>query len=170
MPCHHQHSVYTRQHKYSRPCSKTALRKKRMESLQTTSIPSDQEPSSVKHCKRGGWTTFSFIIGESFFSLIFLAKYLSHLLFSVNFTDIVYTGAVMGLTLAAGAWSSNLIVFLVNVMNIKSINASQINNIILGSYSLFPIAGAVIADSFFSSFHVVSVFASVSLLVSLCSL
>lgn len=76
----------------------------------------------------------------------------------------------MGLTLAAGSWSSNLIVFLVNVMNIKSINATQINNIILGSYSLFPIAGAVIADSFFSSFHVVSVFASVSLLVSLCSL
>ncbi|KAJ6767906.1 PROTEIN NRT1/ PTR FAMILY 2.6-RELATED [Salix koriyanagi] len=105
-----------------------------MESLQTTSVPSDQEPS-MKHCKRGGWTTFSFIIG-----------------------------AVMGLTLAAGSWSSNLIVFLVNVMNIKSINATQINNIILGSYSLFPIAGAVIADSFFSSFHVVSVFASVSLL------
>ncbi|KAG5239752.1 protein NRT1/ PTR FAMILY [Salix suchowensis] len=105
-----------------------------MESLQNTSVPSDQEPS-MKHCKRGGWTTFSFIIG-----------------------------AVMGLTLAAGSWSSNLIVFLVNVMNIKSINATQINNIILGSYSLFPIAGAVIADSFFSSFHVVSVFASVSLL------
>lgn len=75
----------------------------------------------------------------------------------------------MGLTLAAGAGSSNLIVFLVTVMNIKSINATQINNIILGCYSLFPIAGAVIADSFFSSFYVVSVFAFVSLLVSLCS-
>jgi hypothetical protein len=55
-------------------------------------------------------------------------------------------------------------------MNIKSINATQINNIIIGCYSLFPVAGAVIADSFFSSFYVVSVFAFVSLLVSLCSL
>lgn len=70
----------------------------------------------------------------------------------------------MGLTLAAGGGSANLIVFLVTVMNIKSINATQINNIIIGCYSLFPVAGAVIADSFFSSFYVVSVFAFVSLL------
>lgn len=76
----------------------------------------------------------------------------------------------MGLTLAAGGGSANLIVFLVTVMNIKSINATQINNIVIGCYSLFPVAGAVIADSFFSSFYVVSVFAFVSLLVSLCSL
>lgn len=44
-------------------------KKKRMEPLQTTSIQSDQAPS-MKHSKRGGWTTFPFIIGESFLSLI----------------------------------------------------------------------------------------------------
>ncbi|CAK7325544.1 unnamed protein product [Dovyalis caffra] len=105
-----------------------------MESLQTSvSIQNEQAPSTKS--KRGGWTTFPFIIGT-----------------------------VMGLTLAAGGWSSNLIVFLITVMNIKSINATQINNIILGFYSLFPIAGAVIADSFFSSFYVICVFAFVSLL------
>ncbi|KAJ9159985.1 hypothetical protein P3X46_025430 [Hevea brasiliensis] len=90
--------------------------------------------SPLKH-EKGGWTSFPFIIG-----------------------------AVMGLTLASGGWSANLIVFLISEYNIKSIAATQINNVILGCNNLFPIAGAIIADSFFGSFSVVAVFAFISLL------
>jgi uncharacterized membrane protein len=48
---------------------------------------------------------------------------------------------------------------------VKSIAATKIYNVVLACSSLFPIAGAIIADSFFGSFPVVSTFAFVSLLV-----
>lgn len=48
----------------------------------------------------------------------------------------------------------------------KSITTTQINNIIFGCTNLFPIAGAIISDSFFGSFSVITIFAFVSLLVS----
>ncbi|CAB4301014.1 unnamed protein product [Prunus armeniaca] len=87
------------------------------------------------HPQRGGWKTFPFI-----------------------------SGSVLGLSVAAGGWASNLIVFLITKFNVKSISAAQINNIILGTNNLLPIAGAFIADSFLGSFSVVSIFSFISLL------
>jgi peptide/histidine transporter 3/4 len=71
----------------------------------------------------------------------------------------------MGLSLVAGGWSSNLIVYLITVFNVKSITATKIYNVVLGCNCLFPFAGAIIADSFLGSFPVVAIFAFVSLLV-----
>ncbi|KAI5346177.1 hypothetical protein L3X38_014056 [Prunus dulcis] len=87
------------------------------------------------HAQRGGWKTFPFV-----------------------------SGSVLGLSVAAGGWASNLIVFLITKFNVKSISATQINNIILGTNNLFPIAGAFVADSFLGSFSVVSIFSFISLL------
>ncbi|KAE8038919.1 hypothetical protein FH972_011384 [Carpinus fangiana] len=52
-------------------------------------------------------------------------------------------GAVMGLTLAAGGWMSNLIVYLIQEFNVESINAAQISNIVNGCSNLFPVIGAI---------------------------
>ncbi|KAB2614853.1 protein NRT1/ PTR FAMILY 2.6-like [Pyrus ussuriensis x Pyrus communis] len=74
-------------------------------------------------------------------------------------------GALGGLTLAAGGWISNLIVFLIkDEFNINSIDAAQIANVVNGSFSFFPIIGAIIADSFFGSFSVISISSCISLL------
>ena len=70
-----------------------------------------------------------------------------------------------GLSLVAGGWASNLIVYLITEYNVKSITATKISNIVLGCYSLFPVVGAIIADSFLGSFPVVAIFSFVSLLV-----
>ncbi|KAK7838639.1 protein nrt1/ ptr family 2.3, partial [Quercus suber] len=51
--------------------------------------------------------------------------------------------------------------------NVKSINAAQIYNIANGSTNLFPIIGAIVADSFLGSFAVAAISASISLLVIL---
>ena len=76
----------------------------------------------------------------------------------------------MSLTLVAGGWASNLLVYLITEYNIKSIAAAKIINIALGCNSLSPIAAAIISDSFSGSFPVVSIFAFVSLLVTSVSL
>lgn len=52
--------------------------------------------------------------------------------------------------------TSNLIVYLIEEYNIKSIDAAQIFNIINGCINLAPIVGAVISDSFFGCFAVVA--------------
>ncbi len=70
-----------------------------------------------------------------------------------------------GLALAAGGWLSNLIVYLIDVFNVKSINAAQISNITNGCSSLFPVIGAIVADSFLGSFSVAAISACISLLV-----
>ncbi|OMO91426.1 Proton-dependent oligopeptide transporter family [Corchorus olitorius] len=85
--------------------------------------------------KRGGWVTFFFV-----------------------------SGAAMGLTLAGWGWLTNLIVYLIEEFNVKSIDATQISNVVNGSINLIPIIGAVIADSFLGSFHVVSISSVSSLL------
>ncbi|KAM3691700.1 hypothetical protein ACB098_08G032900 [Castanea mollissima] len=85
--------------------------------------------------KRGGWITFPFI-----------------------------TGAAAGFTLGGVGWLANLIVFLIQVFNVKSINAAQIYNIANGSTNFFPIIGAIVADSFLGSFAVAAISASISLL------
>ncbi|XP_020262767.1 protein NRT1/ PTR FAMILY 2.3-like [Asparagus officinalis] len=53
---------------------------------------------------------------------------------------------MIGLFLASGGVTSNMIVYLIEEYNIKSIDAAQINNIIFGCVTLSPVAGAVISD------------------------
>ncbi|GAA0185413.1 transporter [Lithospermum erythrorhizon] len=74
---------------------------------------------------RGGWITFPFIMAT-----------------------------MAGLSLAAGGWVSNLIVYLIEEFNIKSIRAAKIYNFVNGCITLFPIVGAIIADSFLGCFSV----------------
>lgn len=88
----------------------------------------------MQNSKRGGWTTFPYIIGTE-----------------------------LGLSLAATGWGCNLTVYLITVFNLKSIHATQISSVVAGSSNLFPIAGAVLADSFFGSFSVISIFSIISL-------
>ncbi|KAJ0855576.1 putative proton-dependent oligopeptide transporter family, MFS transporter superfamily [Helianthus annuus] len=90
----------------------------------------------IKHSKRGGWTAFPFILGSMF-----------------------------TLTMAAGGWIGNLIVYLITKYNVKSIDATQVFNVVVGCMSVFPIVGAVLSDSFYGSFAVITVFSFVSLLV-----
>uniref|UniRef100_A0A7N0UK22 Uncharacterized protein n=1 Tax=Kalanchoe fedtschenkoi TaxID=63787 RepID=A0A7N0UK22_KALFE len=72
-----------------------------------------------KSCvRRGGWITFFFV-----------------------------TGTFAGSTIAASGWSANLIVYLMSEFNVNSIDAAQISNIVNGCISLFPVIGAIIADS-----------------------
>lgn len=70
-----------------------------------------------------------------------------------------------GLTLAGGGWLSNLIVYLIDQFHINSIDAAQINNVVSGCTSLFPIVGAIVADSFLGSFAVIWISSIISLLV-----
>ncbi|KAE7996903.1 hypothetical protein FH972_001585 [Carpinus fangiana] len=83
---------------------------------------------------------------------------------SVETTPREEEGSVMGLSIAAGGWAANLIVFLITEFNVKSIAATKLYNVVLACSSLFPVAGAIMADSFFGSFPVVATFAFVSLL------
>jgi peptide/histidine transporter 3/4 len=71
----------------------------------------------------------------------------------------------MGLSIATGGWMANLIVFLITEFNVKSIAATKMYNVVLACSSLFTVAGAILADSFFGSFPVYATFAFVSLLV-----
>lgn len=75
------------------------------------------------------------------------------------------TGSFACLTLGAGGWLSNLIIYLIEEYNIKSIDATLIANVVSGCLSIFPVVGAVVADSFFGSFAVIVVSSCVSLLV-----
>ncbi|KAI3799785.1 hypothetical protein L1987_35088 [Smallanthus sonchifolius] len=60
--------------------------------------------------------------------------------------------------MAAGGWIGNLIVYLITKYNVKSIDATQIFNVVVGCMSFFPIAGAILSDSFYGSFAVIAVF------------
>ncbi|KAL5831241.1 hypothetical protein ACOSQ4_016595 [Xanthoceras sorbifolium] len=100
------------------------------------SISSDGEAqTSNSGDKRGGWITFPFL-----------------------------AGTVTGLTLAGAGWSANLIVYMIEEFNIKSIDAAQIANVVNGCVCLFPVIGAIIANSFFGSFSVMSISSCISLL------
>uniref|UniRef100_M4EYE4 Uncharacterized protein n=1 Tax=Brassica campestris TaxID=3711 RepID=M4EYE4_BRACM len=77
--------------------------------------------SNTKH-RNGGWITFPFMIA----TLLFLSL------------------AVLG-------WLFNLIVFLIEEFNMKSIAAAQITNIVSGCTFMFPVVGAIAADSFFGT-------------------
>ncbi|KAF2611952.1 hypothetical protein F2Q70_00012197 [Brassica cretica] len=90
----------------------------------------------------GGWITFPFMIAT-----------------------------LLGLTIAAWGWLLNLIVYLIEEFNVKSIAAAQITNIFSGCICMVPAIGAIAADSFFGTIPVISVSAFVSLIgVSLLTL
>jgi peptide/histidine transporter 3/4 len=72
---------------------------------------------------------------------------------------------VAGLSLASTGIVGNLIVYLIIEFNIKSINAAQIVNVVIGSNNLIPIVAAIVADSFFGSFSVAFATSCVALLV-----
>jgi hypothetical protein len=72
---------------------------------------------------------------------------------------------VAGLSLASTGIVGNLIVYLISEFNIKSINAAQIVNVVIGSNNLIPIVAAIVADSFFGSFSVAFANSCVALLV-----
>ncbi|KAH6836548.1 nitrate excretion transporter1 [Perilla frutescens var. hirtella] len=101
------------------------------------SLAGDGEPPppSTADRHRGGWTTFPFVIA-----------------------------CVAGLTLAAGGLVNNLIVFLINEFNIESVDAAQINNVFNGCVNLFPLIGAVAADSLLGCFSVIWISSLISLL------
>ncbi|XP_062092868.1 protein NRT1/ PTR FAMILY 2.7-like [Humulus lupulus] len=107
----------------------------------TTSVTRDDQLLELAqdddrdYCKSGGWITFPFILGN-----------------------------LAGLSIAAGGWGSNWIVFLITKFNIGSIAATKINNVGFGFVNLFPIAGAVLADSFAGNFAVVSISSFIALL------
>ncbi|KAK4850169.1 hypothetical protein QYF36_004410 [Acer negundo] len=98
-------------------------------------VSSDRK-SQTSDAKRGGWITFPFI-----------------------------AGTITGLGLAGGGWSSNLIVYLIEKFNIKSMDAAQIFSVVNGCMNLFPVIGAIVADSFLGCFSVVFISSLFSLLV-----
>ncbi|WMV56367.1 hypothetical protein MTR67_049752 [Solanum verrucosum] len=81
---------------------------------------------SSTHRKNGGWITFPFIIAT-----------------------------MAGLSLASGGWTSNLIVYLIDEFNMKSIKAAKVYNVINGCTTLFPIVGGILADSYLGSFSII---------------
>ncbi|XP_058199691.1 protein NRT1/ PTR FAMILY 2.3-like isoform X1 [Rhododendron vialii] len=85
--------------------------------------------------KQGGWITFPFIIATS-----------------------------ACLTLGNGGWVSNLIVYMIGEFNVKRIDAAQVFNIVNGCINLFPLLGAIIADSFLGCFAVIWISSFIALL------
>ncbi|EXC33229.1 Nitrate excretion transporter 1 [Morus notabilis] len=87
---------------------------------------------------------------------------------SSNHDDQVQTsssgGTVMGLTLAAWGWLSNLIVYLIEEFNVNSVDAAQISNVVNGCTNLFSIVVAIVADSFFGCFFVIFISSCINLL------
>uniref|UniRef100_A0A453QSX4 Major facilitator superfamily (MFS) profile domain-containing protein n=1 Tax=Aegilops tauschii subsp. strangulata TaxID=200361 RepID=A0A453QSX4_AEGTS len=88
----------------------------------------DHESLKEPRNKKGGWITFPFL-----------------------------AVAILGLGLATGGATSNLVVYLIKEYNVPSVDAAQISNIISGSISVAPVAGAIVADAFFGCFPIVAV-------------
>ncbi|KAM7280180.1 hypothetical protein ACFE04_007314 [Oxalis oulophora] len=74
---------------------------------------------------------------------------------------------VIGLIISGYGWLFNLIVYLIEEYNVKSISATQIFNVVNGFVSLLPILGAIIADSYLGCFFVISVVTFISFLGTL---
>ncbi|XP_027070425.1 protein NRT1/ PTR FAMILY 2.7 [Coffea arabica] len=100
----------------------------------------DPEPTSISsRGKKGGWTTFPFTIAT-----------------------------VAGIALAFGGLTGNLIVYLIQEFNIRSISAAKIFNVVNGCTTILPIAAAIIADSFTGCYSVIwisSLISSLGLLI-----
>ncbi|XP_010535566.1 PREDICTED: protein NRT1/ PTR FAMILY 2.7-like isoform X2 [Tarenaya hassleriana] len=107
------------------------------ESKYSLSVSGDGEAQRSEGTGRryGGWITFPFIMVT-----------------------------LLGLTVTAWGWLLNLIVFLIEEFNVKSIAAAQISNIVSGCISMFPVIGAIVADSFFGTIPVISISALISLM------
>ncbi|XP_058199681.1 protein NRT1/ PTR FAMILY 2.6-like isoform X2 [Rhododendron vialii] len=88
-----------------------------------------------KQQQRGGWITFPFI-----------------------------AATMAGLTLASGGWINNFIVFMIGEFNVKSIEAAKLWNVVNGCTAMFPVLGAIVADSFLGSFSVICISSIFSLL------
>uniref|UniRef100_A0A7N0UM40 Uncharacterized protein n=1 Tax=Kalanchoe fedtschenkoi TaxID=63787 RepID=A0A7N0UM40_KALFE len=88
----------------------------------------------ISDSKKGGWITFIFI-----------------------------AGAVAGTTVAGGGWNSNLIVYLIKEFHVENISAAQIGNMVNGCIYVFPVIGAIIADSV-GCFPVISIASGIALL------
>ncbi|KAK9123788.1 hypothetical protein Sjap_013390 [Stephania japonica] len=72
--------------------------------------------------------------------------------------------SAMGLGLAGSGWLANQIVYLIQEFNIKSIDAAQIWNVLMGSTYLFSVIVAIIADSYMGNFSVIYISSLLSLL------
>ncbi|XP_055831754.1 protein NRT1/ PTR FAMILY 2.3-like [Solanum dulcamara] len=83
----------------------------------------------------GGWISFPFIIG-----------------------------CMAGLSVAAAGWNNNLIVYLIEEFKMNSVSAAKVYNMANGCSTIFPILGAVLADSFLGSFSVIWISSFISLL------
>ncbi|KAJ8563545.1 hypothetical protein K7X08_031997 [Anisodus acutangulus] len=83
----------------------------------------------------GGWISFPFIIGS-----------------------------LAGLSVAAAGWNNNLIVYLIEEFNMNSVSAAKVYNMANGCSTIFPILGAVVADSFLGCFSVIWISSFISLL------
>ena len=123
-----------------------------------------QISSSGSKC--GGWITFPFITS---LSLKHTDTHIMHILFLISIY--IKQGPWLAQHLEAG-WMANLIIYLIRVFNVKSIDAAQISNITNGCSNLIPVIGAIVVDSFFGSFFVAAISASIFMLVIvlLCSL
>ncbi|KAL8152222.1 hypothetical protein V2J09_009982 [Rumex salicifolius] len=97
--------------------------------------PINTSPDSGSSRRGGGWITFPFILGAAF-----------------------------GLSLAGSGWLINLVVYMIEEFHLESIRATQGCNLIYGFSNLIPVVGAVLADSFLGSFHVILISALCSLL------
>ncbi|GMI92083.1 nitrate excretion transporter1, NRT1/ PTR family 2.7 [Hibiscus trionum] len=115
-----------------------------MSSMESQSAPTatningdheSQSQMSTSGHKRGGWLTFFFV-----------------------------SATLTGLGIAGWGWLTNLIVYLIQEFNFKSIDATQAANVINGSINMIAIVGAVLADSFLGSFRVISISSFLSLL------
>ena len=69
-------------------------------------------------------------------------------------------------TLAGGGYLVNLIIYLIEEFNFKSIDAAQVFNVVNGASNLSPIVGAIVADSFLGNFSVITGSSCVSFLVT----
>ncbi|KAL8525536.1 hypothetical protein ACS0TY_014960 [Phlomoides rotata] len=74
------------------------------------------------------------------------------------------TATMFWLTLAAGGWLNNLIVFMINEFNIKSISAAKINSVVSGCANFFPLIGAILADSLLGCYSLIWISSLISLL------
>ncbi|XP_078179510.1 protein NRT1/ PTR FAMILY 2.7-like [Carex rostrata] len=95
----------------------------------------DEEKAEKKSHKQGGWITFPFL-----------------------------SGSILGVGMAVSGATSNFLVYLIQKYNVRSIDAAQIVNIISGSLSLAPVAGAIVADAFFGCYSVIAASSAIQLL------
>ncbi|KAL9293937.1 Protein NRT1/ PTR FAMILY 2.3 [Arabidopsis thaliana] len=102
-----------------------------------TLVSGDKEAQSSGDpgSKRGGWITFPFMLAT-----------------------------LLGLSVTSFGWVMNLIVFLIEEFNIKSIAAAQISNVANGCLSMLPVVAAILADSFFGNIPVIAASSFISLL------